>query len=401
MFLAGDGAEVDWIVGYAPPPEKFQERLAKIIAGVDTFKALTAAHAGNPNDAAVAFKLARKYVDRSENAKTMELYKAVLALDPDGRSGNYTNDYTKVTVPYTEFAALQLAYQALSAAQPTVKPLRDFIAKYPATPLVKEAYSRMAGYYGQIASKAEADPFFEEYAAKFPEDTTILDLWLARILKDEGPYEKGVEIAEKIQKARRGLAISDPNQNIAELYMLKGDKAKAEEIYGKPYMERQASYLAYNMVDYARYWIGKDENKDSALAMVEMALTLQPDSTDIVQQAAGVYLKMKMDDKALSVYGPAFARKYEANPDVVSTYGIFWSRQGKNLESALAAAQKAVELKPSVYYLWTRLSGVQNKLGNGAEAIRAMEKAVELAPDSAKDHYKKELEKLKAGAQKK
>jgi tetratricopeptide (TPR) repeat protein len=401
MFLDGGGAEVDWIVGYGPPPEKFQERLAKIIAGVDTFKSLKASYAKNPNDAAVAFKLARKYVDRFDNAKAMDLYKAVLALDPDGKSGSYTNDYTKVTVSYTEFAALQVAYQALSTAPPTVKPLRDFIAKYPATPLIKDAYSRMAGYYGQIASKEEAGTFFEEYAAKFSEDTAILDQWLARILKDQGPYEKGAEIAEKLQKTRRGLATPDPNQNVAELYMLKGDKPKAEEIYGKAYIERQASFLAYNMLDYARYWIGKNENKDSALAMVEKALTLQPDTTDIVQQAAGVYLKMKMDDKALSIYGPAFARKNWANPDVISAYGSFWSRQGKNLEDALAATQKAVELKPSVYYLWTRLSGVQNILGNSAEAVKAMERAMELAPDSVKDYYAKEIEKLKAGAKKK
>jgi len=400
MFLDGDGAEVDWVVGYGPPPEKFQEKLAKIMAGGETFKDLKAAWAKNPKDAAVAFKLARKYADRFDNAKTADLYKEVIALDPAGKSGNYTNEYTKVTVPYAEFAAFQVASQGLSDDPPTVKPLRAFLDKHPNTPLAKDVYGRMGSYYSRFASKEEAGPFFEEYAAKFPEDPSILDQWLARIIKDKGPYDKGVQLAEKIQKARR-IAYPDPYQNVAELYFLQGDKAKAEDVYGKEFIENQIFYLAYNMIGYANYWIGKDENKDSALAMAEKALAMQPDNSYFVQQVAGVYLKMKMDDKALAIFGPAFARKNEKDASALSSYAMFWSGQGKNLEGALAAAKKAVDLKPAQYYNWVTLSGVQDKLKNSAEAVKAMEKAIELAPESIKDYYKKSLEKLKAGAEKK
>jgi hypothetical protein len=47
------------------------------------------------------------------------------------------------------------------------------------------------------------------------------------------------------------------------------------------------------------------------------------------------------------------------------------------------------------------LSGVQEKLKNGAEAVKALEKAIELAPESIKDYYRKNLEKLKAETAKK
>lgn len=401
MFLDGSGDEVDWIVGYGPPPEKFRDKVAKILAGGNTFKELSAARAANPKDAAVAFKLADKWAYRVDYAKAMALYTEVIALDPAGRAGAYTNEYTKVTVPYTEFAALQVAGQGLSATPPTIKPIRDFLARYPKSPLTKDAYSRMAGYYGRTAPKEEAGPFFEEYAALFPDDPAILDHWLSRIIRDKGPYDKGVELAEKIQKARRSPSLPDPYQNVAELYLAKGDKEKADEVYGKGFMENQVFYLAYNLINYANFWIGKDANKENALAMAEKALAMQPDSSYFLQQTAGVYLKLGHEDKAMALFGPAYAEKSDKDAGALSSYASFWSGQGKNLEGALAAAKRAVELKPAQYYGWVTLSGVQSKMKNPAEAVKAMEKAVELAPESIKDYYKKSLEKLKAEAGKK
>jgi tetratricopeptide (TPR) repeat protein len=401
MFLDGAGAEVDRIVGYGPPPERFQDKLAGIVAGDDTFQTLKAAYARNPKDAAVAFKLARKYADRFDNAKTMDLYKEVVALDPDGKAGYYTNEYTKVTVPYAEFAALQVASQGISTNPPTVKPLRDFLAKYPKSPLAKDAYSRMAGYYGRTATKEEAGPFFEEYAALYPDDPAILDQWLARIIKDKGPYEKGAELAEKIQRTRRGLTLPDPNQNVAELYLLKGDKEKAVDVYGESFMENQVTILAYNLIGCANFWIDEDQNIKSALAMAERALAMQPDKYDFKWQVASIYFKLKMEEKALALFGPAFVKTIDKDANALSSYASFWSNRGKNLESALAAAQKVVELKPAQYHSWATLSGVQEKMKNLPEAIKALEKAMELAPEAAKAAYRKTLEKIKAEAEKK
>jgi tetratricopeptide (TPR) repeat protein len=350
MFLGPEGAEVDWIVGYGPPPEKFQEKLDMILAGGETFKDLSAAYAKNPKDAATVFKLARKWAARFDNAKTTALYKEVIALDPEGNAGTYTNESTKVTVPYTEFAALQIATQAISGAKPDMKPVRDFMAKYPKSLLIKDAYSRMADYFGRSAAKDEAASFFEEYAGKFPEDPAILDQWLARIVRDKGPFDKGAELAEQIQKVRRNPSIPDANQNVADFYLAKGDKEKAEDVYGKSFMENQVSRLASNLIYYANYWIGKDANKESAQAMAEKALVLQPDNAYFMQQVAGIYVKLSQDDKALALFGPAYAMKNEKDANALSSYASFWSGQGKNLDGALAAAKKAVELKPAQYY---------------------------------------------------
>jgi tetratricopeptide (TPR) repeat protein len=51
--------------------------------------------------------------------------------------------------------------------------------------------------------------------------------------------------------------------------------------------------------------------------------------------------------------------------------------------------------------MWFELGNVYEKMKNAAEAIKAMEKAIELAPDAAKGSYKKALERIKAAPEKK
>jgi len=396
MVLDGDGAEVDWSVGYDPPAEKFQASIQKMADGVETFKALSAAYAKNPKDVATVFKIARKWSERYNEEKAIEKYKEVVALDPNGKAGTYTQEYTKITVPYTEFADFSIATAKLMEQKPDMAPVRAFIGKYPKSKLVKQAYSRMAYYYGYQAPKEEAAKFFAEYAEKYPNDPMVLYSWLSRINRDKEPIDKGIELAAEIEELTDFNPEPGINQLLAQIYTLKGDKAKAEELYGKTFMENQVSSFAFSLVAYSNYWLGQDANKESALAMAETALKLEPDNSYILQQAANAYAKSGKEAKALELYGPAFAKKNAADATSLYSYAGFWARQGKNLNDALAAAKKSVELMPGAYYVWSTLSLVHEKMKNYPEAIKAKEKAIELAPDTVKETFKKDLEKLKA-----
>jgi tetratricopeptide (TPR) repeat protein len=359
---------------------------------------LSAAYAKNPKYVATVFKVARKWSERYDEEKAIEKYKEVVALDPDGKAGTYTQEYTKITVPYTEFAEFSIATSSLSGQKPDMAPVRTFIGKYPKSKLAKQAYGRMSGYYAYTAPKAEAAKFFEEYAAKYPNDPMVLYSWLSRINRDKEPVDKGIELAAKIEELTDFNPDPNINQLLAQIYTLKGDKAKAEELYGKTFMENQVTSFAFSLVAYAGYWLGQDANQDSALAMAETALKLEPENSYILQQAANAYAKSGKEAKALELYGPAFAKKNAADPTALYSYAGFWARQGKNLDDALAAAKKSVELMPGAYYFWNTLSLVHEKMKNTAEAIKAKEKAIELAPDAAKENLKKDLEKLKAAA---
>jgi transcriptional regulator of acetoin/glycerol metabolism len=61
-------------------------------------------------------------------------------------------------------------------------------------------------------------------------------------------------------------------QNLGRLYVLKGDKAKANELYGKDFIADQVDNLAYALRSYAEFWAGQNENLASAEAMIEKAL---------------------------------------------------------------------------------------------------------------------------------
>ncbi len=128
--------------------------------------------------------------------------------------------------------------------------------------------------------------------------------------------------------------------------------------------------------------------------MAETALKLVPANAYFIQQTAGLYVKAGKEDKAMALYGPAWAQAKSADASALYSYATFWSRQGKNLDSALAAAKASVELKPKQYYMWAGLGEILGKTGQKAEAVAAYQKAVELAPDQVKAMYKQALEKL-------
>ena len=400
LVLDGQGAEVDWFVGYSPPPEDYQAKLEKILKGEGTFKALRAAYAANPKDVAAVFGLARKWEARDDTPKALEKYKEVFALDPGGKAGTYTDEESWVTAPYTEFARLLLAMANLRSRDPDVAPVKAFIAQNPKSRLVKVAYMEMSNYYVSGAPKEEADKFFSEYTGRFPDDPAAAAMWLARVIRDKGPIEKAVELAERLREL--SAVIPDPriSQIIARGYDLAGEKDKAKDAYGRAFMQDRVDSLASSLAAYADYWVEKKENLESAVAMAEAAARLKPGDPYYIRRVAYAYCAAGQEAKALEVYGPAWLENSGVGLSAqdIRSYATFWLRQGTNLDSALAAAKRTVELEPRTYYMWTTLSDIYAKLGNKPEGIKAAEKAVELADPQSKPALQKKLDALRGPA---
>jgi len=396
MTIAGDGAEVDWTVGYGPPPEKFHERMMKMVAGDGTFRAMSEALAENPTDTAAAFLLARKWAYRVDTEKKNEYYRMVVALDPAGTSGTYTDEYDKTSATYTEYAGFALAGTALGGANRSPASMKAFMAKYPKSELMKQAYAQLSSYYGSAPSKEEAMAFYAEYAAKYPDEPEVLAAWLGRITRDKGDFAKGVELADKIKILNRANPAVRISKALAEFYLAKGDAEEADRVYGKDFMKNRAAMLAFDLVDYANYWAGKGSNLDAAVTAVETAMKLNPESPYFVQQAAGVYIKAGKEARALEMFGPAFAKAHWADTSALEGYVVFWGTQGKNLDDALAAGRRLVEIKPIGYYGWYAMSVVLLARKDYDGALEAAEKTVELADDVFKDYYRKNIDKIKA-----
>lgn len=339
--------------------------------------------------------------------RTTELYKQVVALDPGGQAGPAEIDYPKVKVPYAEYAVFALGGLAVEGRQANPAPMHDFIAKYPRSPLLKTAYQSLSYYYGYRAPKDEAAKFFDDYVARYPEEARVLNAYAARILRDKDPVEKGIALAEKAVEIGGYYADPEYSQNLAELYVLKGDKEKAGEVYGKDFIGDRVGSLAYALRNYAEFWGNKGENLENAAEMIEKAMLLLPDVWYYRQTAASVYLKSGKEDRALAVYGPAYAESVAKDAGQLNSYGWFWNRKGKNLESALAAAEKSVALNPR-YSTYDTVAQLQFQLKNYEAAQKSAEKALELARERLKQYpefnikpYENSLKKIKDAMEKK
>jgi len=384
-----NGREVDWIVGYGPPADKFLDKVKRSLAGIDTYSALNERYAQDPASVEVAFKLAEKCSSRYSpemEAKAKELYQKVLTLDLGGRTGSYYDEDLKATISYIEGSEFALSQAAAGSRKPDPMPLRAFIKKYPASPLLKNAYSSLGYYYGQMAAKEDAAAFFEEYTAKYPEDRRALASYVQRIIKDKDPVDKGLALAEKLKELAGYPRNPDYQESLAELYMLKDDAGKAEEEYGQDFADSYVSNSLYALTGYANFWIAQDRNLESVEEMADIVAAALGAAKDVPSymcgQVAGIYTKLQKSDKALALYGPGFAEKCRDDEGALSSYASFWVKQGTNLPSALDAARRSVDLT-SDYYNNFVLAQVLFKLKSYPEALKAAEKAVELVKPMA------------------
>lgn len=325
-----------------------------------------------------------------------------MALDPEGKAGLVDVDYPKVRVPYGEYAEFILGRKNALGAKADLAPIRAFIEHHPQSPLVKTGYMFMSVYYGNYAAPEEARAFFEDYIRKYPDDVRALDSYVRRIIKDKEPLDRGIELAEKIAE----LTADDPDpydaRNRAELYWLRGNKDKAEEIFGKEFLSRQRSEAAYLMSSYAEFWSERGTHVDEALAAVELAIQIQPETVQLRQIAATVYAKAGRPEKALEVYGPEFAKKNSDKTDALYPYAWYWNQQGTNLESALEAIGRVIEIQPGLAYFDIQAQ-ILSKLKRYDEALKSAERALALAQESAKRRpgfstklYEARLQEIKA-----
>jgi tetratricopeptide (TPR) repeat protein len=378
MFFDGNGEAVDWILGYDPPAENFRAQVDKVLRGVDTFKSLTQAYAKDANSVETAFKLGQKYADHYETAKAAEFFKKVVVLDPDGKKGMTTVEGGQVS--YTQNAEFIIAGASLSARPPDPAALLAFVKKYKESPLLRDAYSQLSrSYFSRTAPKDQAAAFYTEYAGRYPNETAPLTAWVQRILLDKEPIDKGIELAEKAKALMKAQAAAAPKPG--------GASVPAVPMGGGPGLELNLGRL---------YALKGDKAK--AIVIIDQAAKEAGDNTRTISSIAQAYLDISAEDKALAIYGPEFLNKNIGTAAALGPYASFWARQDKNLDSALLAAKKAVELAPDTGSNWLTLANVYVKMKNAAEAIKAADTALAKTPEAQKAMIQRQVDQIKSQA---
>ncbi len=402
LVLDSKGDEVDWILGNDMPLEKFRDHLLAIAQGKgSTVRNLLRRAESDTKDVEAAFLLAQKFSDRSPRVKSIEYYKKVIALDPQGRAGTILVEGQPVS--WTQFAEFTLAELATWAQAPRdLRPLKAFLKKTLEGPLAKAGYRRLAQSYSfGTGTAAEADGFFAEFASRYPEDPEALNSWATRLLRDNRNPAKAIALSEK---ALGLVGRSDPRTtalaNLARLHAGQSDLSQAGNVYGSDFLEMTTNEFAYRLLNFAGFWIEKNAETETALTAVETVVRMLPDNVNTLQQAADLFWRTGREERAREVFGPGFLAKNGDKPGVVGGYARFWANKKTNLESALEAARKQISQGQSAYSFDT-LAAVLFALGRVEEAIAAEEKALTLTTNTTTvETYKKRLDQYRKSLKK-
>ncbi len=112
-------------------------------------------------------------------------------------------------------------------------------------------------------------------------------------------------------------------------------------VYG-PEPFRRLAVTTQEYYDYFSFWTARKANRESALAALENVLQREPDSLHFRSSSASALYRAGEKEKALAVFGPAYADSHSERLSHLFEYGSFWVGRKENLESAVPALVKAV-----------------------------------------------------------
>jgi len=370
LFLDGDGAEIDWIAGYAPPPEALRRKILRILSGRDTAKSLTDRLAKEPRSSEALIRLGMKYQERQNRPKALELFDVAAALDPKRTIFMTTDAGDRVSC--REMAEFQRA-RSYVATWGSMQPqrLEAFVASHPNSPLARQAYLEVSRF--SRLDDEEGRDLCREMMAKFPRDPEVFARVTEKIKESSLQGEQAATLdpatamADRILRTQEEVSPAKAAEFLAFLEFAKNHPELAEDAYGPEFMVSQTKSWAESLLTYAEFWLSRGRNSEDADAAILKALSISPNETNIPRTAARLYLLAPArPEKALDVYGPRILSGLADNARALFDYFSFWKRNGLNKDSALAALDAALKLKPeSVDF---RISAASLFLDAGDEA---------------------------------
>ena len=367
MFYGPDGTELDWIAGYSGTPEKFHQKILKVLGGTDTASSCLVLSAKEPRNPEPLIKLGLKYQEKQDRSKALEILDKAAALDPGGKI-MMRRDNGEV-VSCREMAEFQYARTFLvTFGMIDPRPLEEFVRKHPASVLVKDAYLEMTSrlYY----TDEEGEDFYGRMAALFPHDPEIANRLAEQVDRYsrsgniEPNLSRSIALSENALREVETLSLPQTVQNLARLQILKGNPDTAEEVYGKDFIAGQVKAWTENLMSYAEFWFGRRRNMEDAEASLTLALSLSPADPGFRRRAAALYLvPLAKTDKALAVYGPEFLKTIEPSVQNLYSYFSFWAGRKTNEESAFAALGDLLKLQPDSLYYRTSCASVLWRAG--------------------------------------
>lgn len=317
-------------------------------------------------------------------------------------------DHTLALRPAWEDAAVFKArVLAVSrGSEQTLAFYRDFLARHPKAAGLRLNYAR---YLVDLKQWEKAREQFERVAAQQPQDADALYAVGLLALQTN-------QLDEAEDYLKRNLALQ-PDNDQARLYLgqiaqQRKDYAGATKWYGDvapgPYYFEAQARLALieanqgrvdaalnklrsiepdNDAQRVQLWLAEDQilrdagrYRDS-FDMLTKALKRMPDNTDLLYARALVAERLDM----LDVHERDLRRllaKDPKNANALNALGYTLADHGIRLKEALQLIQEAIALKPDDPYIMDSLGWVHYRLGDTADAIRYLKRALAIRSDA-------------------
>lgn len=230
VFLNGNEEEIDRIVGYRPP-DQFLVELQRIQSGRNTFLSLRDSVEKKPDHAGAIVLLAEKYSDRNEPDRALELWYQLKALNMD--------DYNHMA----EFNIISMeAFKTMNADG-----ILEFIDGNQSSPYYLNSLVTGMRILGKTGNKNEEARLYREYIHVLETSGDLkyshLNGFAWRMTELE------LHLEEALERARMAVDMSESEDETTQAQVLD----TLAEVYWK---------------------LG---DRDRAIEIIDMAITLQPD----------------------------------------------------------------------------------------------------------------------------
>lgn len=188
------------------------------------------------------------------------------------------------------------------------------------------------------------------------------------------------------------------NSKLAEKYLSRWESSKAV-----PYFQnilRLDPENSYNFADKANCYIALNDvwTNEDPKATEEFIKNCTSD--ELLRKSFSELIRFfenKKDvENTLRIYD-SYLNHFKNDTGIMNGYAwyIYEERLTDKYDFGIEIAKKAVSLEPDAAHIWDTLAWLQFESAQMDDAIKSMEKAVELEP--SEDSFKKSLEKIKAG----
>ena len=256
----------------------------------------------------------------------------------------------------------------------------------------------------------DAAIFLYEQAVDIADDQDFYHLFLGRAYIEKARLSQGEERQIWLQESERALTRAreiaplntDHSRNLAKLYL--SWASFSTEAARQPLLEQalefsaDATQLSPNTADIwnerAQIYLAMDDY-DQAEAMYRHSLSLDDQYLQTHLSLGQLYTSQKEWESAIQAFNTAAELQPKA-ADAYSMLGYAYSQQG-SLEEAAATYEQAVELRPRNYLDRKNLAIVYSQLGQNDAAIREATEALTLAPENQKPSLESFLAQLGSG----